>query len=65
MSPKMKFALEILTEKPIVVSLDSQNKVIGMSVDDVSIVTLRALDTKGLVKRRLLSLSKDIYEIVK
>lgn len=64
MTPKMKAALEILDHEPIIVTMDSVGMVTAMSVSGVDIRTLRALENRDLVRRRLLSLSKDIFEKV-
>ena len=64
MTPKMKDALEILSHEPIIVTMSTDGKVSHISASGVSIRTLKALVDRDLVRKRLISLSKDIYEIV-
>lgn len=65
MTPKMKSALAILACGPIIVTMGIGGKVTSISTEGVSISTLKALVNRDLVTKRLLSLSKDIYEVAK
>lgn len=56
----MKVALDILQYEPIIVT-HVGSKPVEISVGNVKLSTLKALENRDLVKRRMVTLSKDEY----